>query len=175
MGEDLAFQLELFPKAKKIIFIKDKLYEYLWKREGSLQDTYLQDKNIQLKGHIQIVNRVAKQWIKEKYSYRQWVDFYKWAIDFLGEEIPNIKDKQLIDEALKAIWRIQKRVEKIGALTKKKIKVPQFYRRELKNFRAMKNINKDRLAYKAQHALITRGPIRFLHLIWNRIKRRYER
>ena len=35
-GEDLIFQFEVFPNAKTIIFISDKLYHYRWSRPDSL-------------------------------------------------------------------------------------------------------------------------------------------
>ena len=108
VGEDMAFQMDIFPHASRIIFVKDKLYQYLCNRNDSLQNTYVKDKYFQMNGHIQIVKHVFNRWQYEKYNIKLWNEMYKWAILFLSEEIPNLKNKKLNLSAMQVLHEIEK-------------------------------------------------------------------
>ena len=162
IGEDLAFQMELFPKAEKIIFRSEKLYNYQWLREGSLQNTYMNNKKKQLYGHVRIVKHVVNNWEKEGYNKELWTELYKWSIDFLGEEIPAYGNLELKCEAKQIIT-------KIGAVSDKKI--PGFYQNILRSFDDSDTVNHNSIIYKLQHSYYSRGFVRMMYLMINRIRR----
>lgn len=174
VGEDLAFQLELFPKAKKIIFIRDRLYRYMWRREGSLQDIYLKDKEFQLKGHILIVEKNTEKWRKEDYSKELWQEFYKWSIDFLCEEIPAFGNWELTKQAINAIGKIQNQL-KIVEENCDVYKLPDFFEKELSGLKNMKAVNRASYLYIIQHALSVHDIDVSIYLAVNRVTRRMSK
>ncbi|MDE7446803.1 MAG: glycosyltransferase [Lachnospiraceae bacterium] len=165
VGEDLAFQLELFPKASRVIFIDKKLYCYFWKREGSLQNAYMQNKRFQLEGHIAIIENNTEKWSLETYSTELWLEYYKWAIDFLSEEIPQVGDEELNNKTLDALKNIEKNLSD-------RYKLPAFYKKELKNVKGQMKLHRVSIFFSLQHALATHDIDVFVSMMRNRIIRR---
>ena len=80
-GEDTVFQFEMFPKAKNITFIKNKLYYYRCVRQGSLMANQ-NSNNEKAKHHTYIISHLAKVWQNEKLLPALTTEFSEWAIDF---------------------------------------------------------------------------------------------
>lgn len=84
LGEDKAFQAKVYPKAKGITVIPDKLYNYCWYREGSMmqQDVYkISDKKIL--GHCKLVEHIAKEINNETATDKLKLQFLKWSIPLI--------------------------------------------------------------------------------------------
>ena len=84
LGEDKAFQAKVYPKAKGITVIPDKLYNYCWYREGSMmqQDVYkISDKKIL--GHCKLVEHIAKEINNETATEELKLQFLKWSIPLI--------------------------------------------------------------------------------------------
>ena len=82
-GEDLIFQLCLFPQANSIAFIADKLYNYRWYREGSLMQTTGKDFEKKYQQHIKMVKIIVRYWKQKGYLQLYGADFFEWLIKFL--------------------------------------------------------------------------------------------
>ena len=62
-AEDILFQFQVFPFAKNIAFIEDKLYNYRISRPGSLMSTYNRNEEEKLSYHIIITKKISDYWI----------------------------------------------------------------------------------------------------------------
>lgn len=109
VGEDQAFQMEAFPLAKRIDFTSEKLYRYRWFREGSLQYRYDRDPVQKLRGHIQIVSAVAKNWSEANLMASMGTEFAAWAIDLIYSEAVHVgadEDRTCIAEAAALLQQV---------------------------------------------------------------------
>lgn len=107
LGEDKLFQSKVYPKAKNITVIPDKLYHYGWYREGSMmsQDVYhVSGKKMQ--AHWKMVHRVAEVLTEDFGEAEMSIQFLKWSIPFLYSDFiyqqAHIK-KKLANEMVK-VW-----------------------------------------------------------------------
>ena len=97
-GEDMLFQLSVFPHAQKISFISDVLYNYRIGRVGSLMDEAEKKPVEKMNWHIEIVDRAFREWenqgILEKYS----LDILSWAVDYVIHNLylSSLSDKMVI-------------------------------------------------------------------------------
>lgn len=82
LGEDKSFQAKVYPKAKGIAVIPDKLYHYCWYREGSMmqQDVYHISTD-KVKAHAKLILNIGKQMEKESAESR--LQFLSWSIPFI--------------------------------------------------------------------------------------------
>lgn len=84
IGEDKSFQAKVYPRAKGITVIPDKLYYYCWYREGSMmnQDVYIMsDKKI--KAHCKLVECIGEDLVFNKATDDTLYEYLKWSIPFL--------------------------------------------------------------------------------------------
>lgn len=82
-GEDLIFQLCLFPQAESIAFISDKLYNYRWYREGSLMETTGRNFEEKFKLHIGMVKIITNYWEEKGFLDMYGAEYLGWLIRFL--------------------------------------------------------------------------------------------
>ncbi|MBR5318649.1 MAG: glycosyltransferase family 2 protein [Peptococcaceae bacterium] len=82
-GEDLIFQLCLFPQAGSIAFIADKLYNYRWYREGSLMETVGRDFEQKFKLHIGMVRIITDYWQEKGFLKLYGAEYLSWITRFL--------------------------------------------------------------------------------------------
>lgn len=82
-GEDMIFQLCLFPQAGSIAFIADKLYNYRWSREGSLMEKTSHDFEKKFQLHIGMVKIITEYWIQKGYIKQYGTDYLAWIVRFL--------------------------------------------------------------------------------------------
>ena len=81
LGEDKAFQAKLYPKAKGITVIPDKLYHYCWHRSGSMMADLLYVSSKKAIAHIHLTAHIAELMQEETEETR--LSFLKWSIPFL--------------------------------------------------------------------------------------------
>lgn len=82
MGEDTIFQFEMFPKARNITFIRDKLAYYRCSRAGSLMASGYENVAVKASHHLKIIGHLMVAWKAEGYL-QKWRDpFACWATDF---------------------------------------------------------------------------------------------
>ena len=114
LGEDQAFQFTVFPYAKKISFIPEKLYHYRQSREGSAMEIYSRDHIKKMEAHLKLSDYIKNQWnrmgIMQTYS-SHWAN---WCLNFLYDDLCNLPYNELIEGA-KAVLKWFKREEfKVG-------------------------------------------------------------
>lgn len=87
VGEDNAFQFRIYPKAKGITLISDKLYNYRWYREDSLMNSIVY-KDVEKKSaaHIKMVLHVAQEWERSGDMDKMGKAFLGWSAEFLYDD-----------------------------------------------------------------------------------------
>lgn len=107
IGEDNAFQFRIYPKAKGIAVISDKLYNYRWYREDSLMNSVVY-KNVEKKciAHIRMVLHVAEEWEKSGDMRSMGRGFLKWSVEFLFDDFIKLPLDERIENArlLTDVW-----------------------------------------------------------------------
>ena len=90
-GEDIVFQFKIFPHAKRVSFISDRLYNYRWYRQGSLMASFGQDLSLKLERHLALADIILGAWenmgLLEKYS----LELLKWFCQFVLYDLVNSK------------------------------------------------------------------------------------
>lgn len=82
-GEDQIFQFELYPKAKGVTFVSNKLYDYRPARPDSLMATRSSNIHVKLCEHIVITDRVCEAWDRDGLTDRYASELLDWIVDFL--------------------------------------------------------------------------------------------
>lgn len=107
LGEDKLFQSKVYPKAKNITVIPDKLYHYGWYRKGSMmsQDVYhISGKKMQ--AHWKMIHRAAEVLAEDFAEAEMSLQFLKWSIPFLYADFiyqPAAVKKELAHEIVE-VW-----------------------------------------------------------------------
>lgn len=83
LGEDQLFQFQYFPRAKHIMVIEDKLYNYRISRNGSLMQLYSSRRIRKIETHLILVQKIIDCWKKEKVFERNEDDLITWIVNFL--------------------------------------------------------------------------------------------
>ncbi len=105
LGEDKNFQAKIYPKAKGITVIPDKLYHYCWYREDSMmqKDVYHISSKKAI-GHAALVKNIGEMMVKENAETRR--SYLRWCIPFLYADfiyLP-LKDKIQLASDLVNCW-----------------------------------------------------------------------
>lgn len=91
LGEDKAFQCKVYPYAKGITVISDKLYNYYWCRPGSLMDESAYT-NItgKVKKHVKLARSIAEYIFNNKLAQsdkrRTIKNYFDWVIPFIYQD-----------------------------------------------------------------------------------------
>lgn len=95
-GEDIAFQMEYIPHGENFAFISDKLYHYLWHREGSLMNLYDSQWDERLYQHLQFIGYVTEYWQKQGWLQIWGMEYTRWLLQFFVQNCtsPNTKNPQ---------------------------------------------------------------------------------
>lgn len=109
-GEDLIFQMEVFPQAERFAFIEDRLYNYRWRREGSLMSQAGKDLDSKMEEHLHMVAIITEYWAKHNLLDAYGSDFVCWLLDFMFYDLQNRKLKHRI-EHIKNLQKIMKQFE----------------------------------------------------------------
>ena len=83
LGEDQLFQLQYFPRAKNIMVIEDKLYNYRISRSGSLMQLYSNRKVKKVNTHLELVQKVIDKWKEERILEENEDYLVTWMVNFL--------------------------------------------------------------------------------------------
>jgi glycosyltransferase involved in cell wall biosynthesis len=84
LGEDVGFQFKVYPLAKGISFIPDKLYYYRWFRKDSImQANALVNIEKKVESHIALVNHLLSIMVKQNNYEKMSIEFLHWSIDFI--------------------------------------------------------------------------------------------
>lgn len=107
IGEDNAFQFRIYPLAKGISVIPDKLYNYRWYREDSMMNTVVyKDVNKKTLSHIKMVLHVADEWIKSGEMEEHAFQFLKWSVEFIYDDFIRLPLKHRAEQSglLAEMW-----------------------------------------------------------------------
>lgn len=119
-GEDVLFQMEIFPQACGFEFIEDVLMSYRLKREGSIMDGVQNDPLKTVDNHYEMIVRAAKVWQKKSWIESYGADFLYWALKFTILKVrvlpPDIRKKKAAEffDRIAAPYGLEKYKKKIG-------------------------------------------------------------
>ena len=83
LGEDQIFQFEYVPRAKNVMVIDQKLYNYRMDNNASLMQLYNNRKIKKTECHFEIIEKVIENWKKDgRYSIYQ-DDIWTWAVQLI--------------------------------------------------------------------------------------------
>ena len=86
-GEDVIFQLEVFPYAQHISFIPDKAYMYRFQRPDSLMAVEKRNEDGRIRKHITVIEKAAAFWydrgLMNKYGRR----YFDWALEYIVSDL----------------------------------------------------------------------------------------
>lgn len=88
-GEDMVFQMEIFPHAKNFAFIADQLYYYRWYREGSLMQSYRADLDERIRQHLGFLGYITEYWKKQGWLERYGKEYTQWVLEFIVPDSRN--------------------------------------------------------------------------------------
>ena len=96
LGEDQAFQFRVFPKARGISFISDKLYHYCWYRPGSIMAGAAQGKKISAKfnKHMNLCLHVMDEVMKLPDYEQMKKQTLFWSVDLLYEDFIKLSERE---------------------------------------------------------------------------------
>lgn len=88
LGEDKAFQCKVYPYAKGITVIPDKLYNYYWCRPGSLMaENAYNNITVKVKKHVKLVISIADYIVKSELKREEkklaLKNYFDWSIPFI--------------------------------------------------------------------------------------------
>ena len=83
LGEDQLLQFQYVPRAKNVMVIEDKLYNYRIARSGSLMQLYASRINQKVETHLELVQKVADAWKKQGIFETNEDLLLTWMVNFL--------------------------------------------------------------------------------------------
>lgn len=95
-GEDLIFCFQTLPAAKKIQFIRDRLYFYRWCRPDSLMNTVSMEKRRLLEYHIRNLHIITRYWYRKRWLKEWRVSFEVWFLYFILPDIMKFGTRERI-------------------------------------------------------------------------------
>lgn len=116
-GEDIVFQMEIFPQAKNFAFISDNLYDYRWYREGSLMSGIRKDRDEKMRMHLNIIEVIAEYWRAKGWLGAWPVEFLEWMLEFVVADVRSDEVLQK-DEHLKNLYALIKKYGLEGSLSR---------------------------------------------------------
>ena len=90
-GEDLVYQMQVFPMAKKFAFIHDHLYNYRWCREDSLMGQVQNAPDKRMEQHLLMVEEVTHYWQEKGLLERYAPEYLDWLLNFMVPDLTNPK------------------------------------------------------------------------------------
>ncbi len=88
-GEDEVFYFAAYPRAQRIAFISNRLYNYRLARKDSLMATRFAASLVRAKEHIVIIDRVLKDWKEQGWIEQYPAQIFNWTLDFIAGHISN--------------------------------------------------------------------------------------
>ena len=106
LGEDKAFQAQIYPKAESITVIPDKLYHYCWFREDSMMQQNVYHAPVKkMKAHIKLVLHIGR--LRKKEAAEMRLQFLEWSIPFIYQDFIYLPLPEKVEQApsLLHCWR----------------------------------------------------------------------
>ena len=94
-GEDVIFQLEIFPYAKHISFIPDRAYIYRFQRPDSLMAVEKKNEDGRIRKHITIVEKASAFWYERGLMDKYGKHYFEWALEYI---VSDLKKYEFTDE-----------------------------------------------------------------------------
>jgi hypothetical protein len=101
LGEDKAFQAKVYPLAKNISVIEDKLYNYTWFNPNSMMgsvDQFVSDKKA--KAHARLIKSIADN---SNFDLKEVLLFCKWSIPFVYSDFIVIENNVRVKYAKRLV------------------------------------------------------------------------
>lgn len=130
LGEDQIFQFLYIPRAKNVITLDLKLYNYRISKNASLMQLYNNRRIKKTECHFLIVQKVIEQWKKNGYYEYHQDALINWAIEFLYYtifDLPIEFKKKYADDFLKILKKYNAKDYLIG-------EVEQIYLKQIKEW-----------------------------------------
>lgn len=108
LGEDQLFQFEVLPKARKIVFVPDKLYTYRWYREDSIMSDYASKYESKMLAHVGLIDKVFSRVLNNESTTEEMkARTFAWSVFFLWGDLSGMLEErqQKIASALVAVWK----------------------------------------------------------------------
>ena len=107
LGEDQLFQIALFPFAKRIAYVEDRLYNYRWFRPNSLMSDYGEKKKKKLLTHVTLVDKVFETIFTSKYSEEMQRSTFAWSVFFMWGDVVYLLeyDQSEVASKLVSVWQ----------------------------------------------------------------------
>ena len=83
LGEDQLLQFQYIPRAKNIMVIDDKLYNYQISRSGSLMQMYSSRKVKKVETHLKLVRKILDTWEYDGEFWKEEGELLTWIVNFL--------------------------------------------------------------------------------------------
>lgn len=133
LGEDKAFQCKVYPLAKSITVIPDKLYNYCWYREGSLMNqTVYGHLEKKVSGHVYLLEDISKTIEGLENKEEMEVSFLEWGISFVYDDLISISTEKQV-----ALSKVLLKVLKRCHYSKYKCRFPEWKREQTEYFKKM--------------------------------------
>lgn len=106
-GEDVLFQMEVFPQCTGFDFITDVLVSYRLNREGSIMNNVQDDALKTVDNHFEMIKHVAEYWKEKGWITLYGGDFLYWVLKFtilkvraLPSELRREKATELLEKII---------------------------------------------------------------------------
>ena len=121
-GEDLIYQMEVFPMAENFSFIEDEIYNYRWYREDSLMGKMKNQQDDKMRQHLLIIEEITRYWQDKKLLDEYAPEYLAWMLNFMVPDLTSPKLKQA-DEHARALVELVCRYELDEVVPKEKSEV----------------------------------------------------
>ena len=92
-GEDQVFQFAVYPRSKKTVLSSKKLYDYRVVRSGSLMDKWRGDLGAKMLVHVDIVERILRDWKRGGFIDRYAPEMVSFIMDFVMNDTLKLDDE----------------------------------------------------------------------------------
>lgn len=100
VGEDQAFQFKVFPAAKRVTFISDKLYYYRYSRpESIMNEPQYKDYGARISKHVNMMTSIIQNSPGLFSSKDSAVRFFSWCVEFIYWDIIRVNAADRVDIA----------------------------------------------------------------------------
>lgn len=105
-GEDRVFQFQLYPRARRLVTISDRLYDYRISREGSLMAERGQNLAMKFYEHIRILQRIYQDWAQQGILHKYAEGILLNSADFVLPDIFGMPEYErfLLSTFLESVW-----------------------------------------------------------------------
>lgn len=107
-GEDVIFQMKIFPHAWRFSFISDRLYNYRWSRPDSLMNSQVSTLDAKLTKHISVVEAVTAYWAEKNWFREYGGEYLTWVLQYIVPDILGGEDGSLSAHGRRLYQVIQK-------------------------------------------------------------------